>query len=329
MKNELSKRPSNLLSLPSDWQWHDLVVDDWLSPEIEKLRVDHPHAVEWLDLLPHLKSNYISVRFPDGKNSSIFGTIEYAMNSTKQNNKHNKREVERFHYFVFENTLITINLDNHTWEEMNKENRMMMLQQCQHAIEGLFVIARTVLHYLHQGMDVFECDLRELEHQMERNNHRYLMDEILDSRYELLFWNNLFISFQELVVASKEAYYEEIKDNRLYNQLFYRVDRMERLFVHYNKEIDTLISIDNAVSAFRGNEIMKTLTILTAVFMPASVIGAIWGMNFDTIPFSTIPWGFAGMIAMIGLTTTVMYLWMRKKGWTGDLLKTNSRDKHV
>lgn len=326
MRDTIRERQHNLISLPGHWQWHDLVVEDWSSPEVEKLRVDYPHSVEWLDMLPHLKTNYISVRFPDGENSSIFGTIEYAMNSTRINGK---RDVKQFHYFVYKDTLITINLDDQTWEAMNKADRMMMLQQCQQAVEGLFVIARTVLHYLHQGMDVFECNLREFEHEMERSNKRYLMDEILASRYELLFWNNLFISFQELVVASKEAYHEEIKDNRFYNQLFYRVDRMERLFVHYNNEIDTLISIDNAVSAFRGNEIMKTLTILTAVFTPATVIGAIWGMNFDIIPFSKVSWGFVGMIVIIGLTTTVMYSWMRKKGWTGDLLRANSKEKHV
>ncbi|WP_082865647.1 CorA family divalent cation transporter [Paenibacillus crassostreae] len=164
---------------------------------------------------------------------------------------------------------------------------------------------------------------------MERNNHRYLMDEILTSRFELLLWNNLFISFQELVVASKEAYHEEFISNRFYTQLFHRVDRMERLFVHYNKEIDTLISIDDAVSAFRGNEIMKTLTILTAVFTPATVIGAIWGMNFDIIPLANLTWGFVGMILMIGFTTTVIYFLLHKKGWTGDLLRVSSKEKHV
>lgn len=319
-------RQYHLLSISDHWEWVDLVVHDWSSPEVEKLRKDYPDSVEWLDMLPHLKTNYISVRFPDGKNSSIFGTIEYAKSSAKKNGK---REVRKFHYFVYKDTLITINLDDQTWEELNKANRLIMLQQCDKAVEGLFVITRTVLHYLHKGMDVFECNLRELEHEMERSNKRYLMDEILASRYELLFWNNLFISFQELVVASKEAYQQEMKDNRFYNQLFYRVDRMDTLFVHYNNEIDTLISIDNAVSAFRGNEIMKTLTILTAVFTPATVIGAIWGMNFDIIPFSKVSWGFVGMIAIIGLTTTFMYFWMRKKGWTGDLLKANSKEKHV
>jgi magnesium transporter len=326
LKDKVRGRQYNLLSFPGNWQWHDLVAKEWSSPEVEQLRLNHPETMEWLDMLPHLKSNYISVQFPDGENPSIFGSMVYSKDSTKINGE---RGVQQCYYFVYKDTLITINLDDQTWETMNKTNRMIMLQHCQQAIEGLFVISRTILHYLHEGMDRYECNLRELEHQMERNNHRYLMDEILDSRYELLFWNNLFISFQELVVASNEAFHEEIKDNRFYNQLFHRVDRMERLFVHYNNEIDTLISIDNAVSAFRGNEIMKTLTILTAVFMPATVIGAIWGMNFDVIPFSKMSWGFVGMIVMIGVTTTIMYFWMRKKGWTGDLLKVNSKEKHL
>lgn len=326
MKDEFIGSQNKLISFPGDWQWLDLTVDEWSSPEIEKLRLDHPNSVEWLDILQDQKSNYISVRFPDGENPSIFGAMVYSINSAKINGI---REVQQCHYFVYKNNLITINLDDQTRETLNKKSRMIMLQQCQQAIEGLFVIEWTVLHYLHQGMDEYECNLRELEHRMEMNNHRHLMDEILDSRYELLFWSNLLISFLELIVASNEAYLEEFKDNRFYNRLFHRIDRMERLIVHYNNEIDTLISIDNAVSAFRGNEIMKTLTILTAVFTPASVIGAIWGMNFDIIPISKISWGFLGMIVMIGLTTMVMYYWMHKKGWTGDLLKGKSKERNI
>ncbi|MHA0857871.1 magnesium transporter CorA family protein [Paenibacillus sp. CMAA1364] len=327
MDNKQQHNHYCLTTFPCDWQWHDIVVDDWASPEIQKIRMDCPYTKEWLDILPELDSNYISVRFPDdSEDPSIFGTMVYCKDWS---NTHKKRHVLRCHYFVYKKTLITINLDDETRETLNNKNRKTMLEQCQEPMEGVFVIEWTILHYLHQGMDRYESNLRKLEHQMEHNNHRYVMDEILTSRYELLFLSNLSISFQELISATHEGYHDKFKDNRFYNQLYYRVERMDHLVKHYNDEIDTLISIDNAVSSFRGNEIMKTLTILTAIFTPASVLGAIWGMNFDVIPFSEIPWGFVGMMGMIGLTSAIMYLWMYRKGWTGDLLRAKSKKGHL
>ena len=99
---------------------------------------------------------------------------------------------------------------------------------------------------------------------------------------------------------------------------------MERLFSHYEKEIDTLISIDNAISGVRGNEIMKTLTIVTAVFIPATAAGAIWGMNFENLPFIDKSWGVVLVLVVIILSMISMYVWLMMKGWTGDLLKVKS-----
>ena len=95
---------------------------------------------------------------------------------------------------------------------------------------------------------------------------------------------------------------------------------MQELLTHYALEIDTLLMMDDAISSFRGNDIMKTLTIFTALFMPATVIGAIWGMNFDKIPYAHNTWGFIGASVVIAATTLAIYWWLWRKGWTGDLL---------
>ena len=86
-------------------------------------------------------------------------------------------------------------------------------------------------------------------------------------------------------------------------------------------EIDTLLMMDDAISNFRGNDIMKTLTIFTALFTPAAVVGGIWGMNFNHIPWASEPWGFMVMTLIIVIATLCIYGWLWKKGWTGDLLK--------
>ncbi|MGF7048335.1 Mg2+ and Co2+ transporter CorA [Paenibacillus sp. DS2015] len=316
------------ISFANKWDWHDLVVEDGGTPsaEIDQLRLNIPGMEEWLDTVSKVKGSYISVRFPNGVDPVIFGTMMYSVNSTIGSD----RSYQQYHYFVNQDTLITMNIDDDTWAIMNQANRMTMFQQCEDAKDGLFVLTRTILHYLHQGMDQFEINLRELERLMEKSNRRNLMDQILTARFELLYWNNLFISFQELGVAANEAFHDKLEVNRFYQQLYYRLERIDRLFKHYSDEIDTLISIDDAVSSYRGNEIMKTLTIITAVFMPATVLGAIWGMNFDWIPFMKMSWGFIGMCLFISLSTVGMYLWMIKKGWTGDLLHGKSnKDNHL
>ena len=56
---------------------------------------------------------------------------------------------EQFYFYTDDQVLITINLDDHTRSVMAKSERASMLHQCQKPVDGMFVLARAILHYYH------------------------------------------------------------------------------------------------------------------------------------------------------------------------------------
>ena len=63
------------------------------------------------------------------------------------------------------------------------------------------------------------------------------------------------------------------------------------------------------------NEVMKVMAIVTCLLAPATVIGGIFGMNFDRIPWLHNPYGFFGAVAAM-LFIPFWMLWLfRKRGW--------------
>lgn len=64
------------------------------------------------------------------------------------------------------------------------------------------------------------------------------------------------------------------------------------------------------------NEVMKVMAIVTCLLAPATVIGGIFGMNFDTnVTFFHKSWGFYMAIAFM-LLIPIWMLWaFRKRGW--------------
>jgi len=325
MNNASNAAQHRLLRFAGGWRWYDLATEDSSGDLLQKLREESAVIDEWLRVIPDVSENYISVRFPDGKDAVIFGTLPYSVKSEVTGIS----PADRLHFFVQDEMLVTINLDPNTREMMAATERTAMLQQCHCAVDGMFVLARTLLHYFHQGLDRFEVNLRGIERAMEMDNKRHLMDKILNSRFELLFWSNLFTPFDEFIAAAREGYLDRLETSKPFLRLLHRMERMTRAFRHYEDEIDTLIAIDDAVSAFRGNEIMKTLTIVTSIFTPATVVGAIWGMNFDNLPAIKTPWGFVGVMFATFLFTLGMYWWMHRKGWTGDLLRVKGRKSKI
>jgi len=81
--------------------------------------------------------------------------------------------------------------------------------------------------------------------------------------------------------------------------------------------LDTYLSVINN----RMNDTMKTLTLITTLFMPISFLAGFFGMNFFA-PEVTSPLNrwvgvptFIPMLAVFTIIPLLMYLWMRRRGW--------------
>lgn len=79
--------------------------------------------------------------------------------------------------------------------------------------------------------------------------------------------------------------------------------------------LDTYLSVINN----RMNEVMKTLTIITTLFMPISFITGFFGMNFFGPVANLDRWtagtAFAITLAIFILVPTIMLFWIRSRRW--------------
>lgn len=64
------------------------------------------------------------------------------------------------------------------------------------------------------------------------------------------------------------------------------------------------------------NSIMRIFTVATLLFMPATLLTGVWGMNFDDMPLVALGrWGFwISLVIIIGVMVA-MYLFFKKKKW--------------
>ncbi len=117
--------------------------------------------------------------------------------------------------------------------------------------------------------------------------------------------------------------------NRLARDMYTVVDAGERIYFrdvydHYvrladvNDTLRDLVSgaLDTylSVSANRINEVMKVLTIFTALFMPISFLAGFFGMNFTTLPFDAL-WLLGGALVLMIGAPVMMWLWFKRQGW--------------
>ena len=101
----------------------------------------------------------------------------------------------------------------------------------------------------------------------------------------------------------------------IYDHLVRLYDITESLRDLMSSVLDTYLSAINN----RMNEVMKTLTIITTLFMPLSFVVGFFGMNFFStdIPFSgwLVKPVFYLVLAGCVLLPVFMYMWMRRRHW--------------
>lgn len=101
----------------------------------------------------------------------------------------------------------------------------------------------------------------------------------------------------------------------IYDHLVRLHDLNESLRDLVGGALDTYLSVVNN----RMNEVMKTLTIITTLFMPLTFLTGFFGMNFFAAnpPYEgwTAPLSFYATLGLIALTPFFMYLWMRRRTW--------------
>jgi magnesium transporter len=101
----------------------------------------------------------------------------------------------------------------------------------------------------------------------------------------------------------------------VYDHLVRLQDLNESMRDMLSGTLDIYLSVVNN----RMNDVMKTLTVITTLFMPISFIAGFFGMNFFEPVAHLTKWtgvpAFLIMLLVVILTPTFMFTWMRRKMW--------------
>ena len=70
-----------------------------------------------------------------------------------------------------------------------------------------------------------------------------------------------------------------------------------------------------SVSSHRLNQIMRVLTIITAIFVPLSFLAGVYGMNFENMPELNSRWGYFMLVSIMGGIAATLLWTFRRKRW--------------
>ena len=170
-------------------------------------------------------------------------------------------------------------------------------------------------------IDSLDMRVEEIEDTVIAKPDRKMLEEIFTMKRSLLNLRRIIAPQREVlnklsrgdfeIVSQKERMY--FRD--VYDHLVRVHEIIESLRDMVSGALDTYLSVVNN----QLSSIMKTLTIITTLFMPLSFITGFFGMNFFAASNKLNPWTSGvsfGMVmaVMIGLPMG-MFMWMRRRDW--------------
>ena len=192
----------------------------------------------------------------------------------------------------------------------------LMLRMCNHMVDGYLDLRRlltrhfgTLQHELLDPRGRFN-DWRVL---LDARNTLHLLDDLCEDQRAAM---------QEWIDAMDEWPTEGDPARRRERELL-RVrsrdvlEHVERVLTHVRRleqSAEAAVQMHFSALGHRTNDIMRTLTVLTAVFLPLNLITGFFGMNFDGLPLihsSTGIWIAAGMMVVV-FVVLVGYFWRKR-----------------
>jgi magnesium transporter len=114
--------------------------------------------------------------------------------------------------------------------------------------------------------------------------------------------------FSDLIPEDMRPFYRDVHDH---------LTRVVDLAESYRDLLSGALEAYLSVISNRMNEIMKVLTIFSAIMLPLTFIAGVYGMNFDNMPELHSRYGYFATIAIMILVALVMLFFFWSRGWLG------------
>ncbi len=159
--------------------------------------------------------------------------------------------------------------------------------------------------------------IEEVEEEVTRGNNPRALSHITQLRKELIILKRNFSPVREVVngFLRSDSNLLEDRHTKYYKDVYDHIIQASDLSENYRDVMVSLQDLHVNNVNMKMNEVMKVMAIVTCLLAPATVIGGVFGMNFEKIPFAGHPVGFFVTVGVMLAIPTIMLYIFKRRGW--------------
>jgi magnesium transporter len=175
----------------------------------------------------------------------------------------------------------------------------------------------SIVDHYYLVMEKLGDKIEQLEEDIIRNSNNRTLVKINNLRKEMILLKRSIGPVRELIhgILKSENEIIEEKTEKYFKDVYDHIIQANDLAENYR---DIMINIHDLYMSnmnLKLNEAMKVMAIVTCMLAPATVIGGIFGMNFERLPLLHNKWGFFVSVGLMILIPAWMMYYFKKKKW--------------
>jgi magnesium transporter len=185
----------------------------------------------------------------------------------------------------------------------------------------LHQILDQVVDYYSPVLDDFDERIDKLEEDIFtlKSPNNQILSEIMDLKRSVLRLRR--ISGKQMDILHRMSRGEfaliPVEMRPFYRDVYDHLVRVVDLAENYRDLISGSLEAYLSVVSNRLNEIMKVLTIFSAIMLPLTFIAGVYGMNFENMPELHSRYGYYAVWVIMLVVAVAMLLFFKRRGWIG------------
>lgn len=247
--------------------------------------------------------------------------VYFGIKSILPHENQNSLHIEHLSFILKENILISFqekrgDFFTHIRERLRFNTGMVRKRKSDFL---LYLLLDAVMENFYLTIENKELNIEKIILDSKSDAKPIVLEQIEQETEDFNYLKRAIIPLREALYLLKTA---QTEDPYIENQNLVYFSRLHQKSLELLDQIDydsnALESASNfyfSTQSHKMNEIMKTLTIVTSIFIPLTFIAGIYGMNFENMPELSASNGYFWTLGVMFFLVVLMLVYFKMKKW--------------
>ena len=180
-----------------------------------------------------------------------------------------------------------------------------------------YFIIKELFKSLNDEIDHINDSLKGIEKKIFAGQEKQMVSSLSRVSRNLLEFKNIICGENDTIVTLEKSGHDVFDKKLSYNlsdivSEYYKIEQAIERNINFLSE---LRETNNSLLSTKQNEIMKTLTIITFIMMPFSIITGFFQMGTANTPIVGVAYDWYIVVAVEALAVTIMFMFARGRKW--------------